>query len=72
MFDLFAEDIATHLSQVNMQSLRDLALKAVPNPGTMAELYFPPSHPLFKELKVHDYEELCKTYQQEQKNSAQC
>ena len=54
-------------SITKMESLHSLALRAVPAPDQAAELFFPPHHPLYADLKDRAYREMRALFQKEHK-----
>ena len=51
-----------------METLENLALKAVPHPAAMARKYLPPHHPLAVALEAIDYEEQRNKFRQEHRH----
>ena len=51
-----------------METLENLALKAVPHPAAMARKYLPPHHPLAVALEAIDYEEQRNKFCQEHRH----
>ena len=46
-------------------SLKEIALRAVPNPGKAAELYLPKCHPMYVALQERDYREIREVFRKE-------
>ena len=53
------------LRYVKMETLQELALKAVPFPGKQAEMFLPPHHPIAKKLQALDYQQMGNKFRQE-------
>ena len=53
------------LRYAKMETLQELALKAVPFPGKQAEMFLPPHHPITKKLHALDYQPMRYKFRQE-------
>ena len=53
------------LRYAKMETLQELALKAVPFPGKQAEMFLPPHHPIAKKVLALDYQQMRNKFRQE-------